>query len=676
VTNKSISNSLFKRTSILLPLLFLSLALVFTVSVKDVSATPINTIYVNGSGGNDTSDGSTWLLAKKTIKNATGTVNINGTVKIANGQYTGVNNTQITIDKNMNINGQSETGTVINGTGTNWIFHINSGINLTITNLTITNGNSNYGGAIYNDGTLTVDNSTFTNNTATDYGGGGAIVNEGTLNVTDSNFEGNNAGVAGALYNYGGNLNIIDSTFTNNIAQYGGAIINDGTLTVDNSTFTNNTATDYGGAIFNSNSGTATVNFNRIIGNTAGNGGAIYNYVGIVDARYNWWGSNTSPAGEMGGSDVSYDPWIVLTVTANPTTINVGGTSTVTADLLHDSNGVYHDPVNGHVPDGLTVNFSSDTKGTVTPISTITTNGIANTTFKGISLGVSAISTTLDAQTVTTNVNINKISTAIIVDPVSGYKGKTVNLTVHVTDIYGNPVNEGQVQFTVNGIYDGSATVSNGIATLKWQIPTNWKTGNYNITANYQGTINYTASEGTGLLTVNPSAYLYLQITSSNKNPKVGETFTLTYKIGNKGPDNATNVTMSIPLPSGFIVSKITGDGNWTYNKTTHTITWTLTNVPVGDPYLYITGKTTHTGLYVFSSSISSETYNLNSEGVNPITISTTNSTNPITPTNSTTTVKAVTTTIPMQHTGVPIAGLILAILMVFGGSLIPKLKK
>ena len=600
MTNKSISNSLFKRTSILLPLLFLSLALVFTVSVKDVSATPINTIYVNGSGGNDTSDGSTWLLAKKTIKNATGTVNINGTVKIANGQYTGVNNTQITIDKNMNINGQSEAGTVINGTGTNWIFHINSGINLTITNLTITNGNSNYGGAIYNDGTLTVDNSTFTNNTAT----------------------------------------------------------------------------DYGGAIFNSNSGTATVNFNRIIGNTAGNGGAIYNYVGIVDARYNWWGSNTSPAGEMDGSDVSYDPWIVLTVTANPTTINVGGTSTVTADLLHDSNGVYHDPVNGHVPDGLTVNFSSDTKGTVTPISTITTNGIANTTFKGISLGVSAISTTLDAQTVTTNVNINKISTAIIVDPVSGYKGKTVNLTVHVTDIYGNPVNEGQVQFTVNGIYDGSATVSNGIATLKWQIPTNWKTGNYNITANYQGTINYTASEGTGLLTVNPSAYLYLQITSSNKNPKVGETFTLTYKIGNKGPDNATNVTMSIPLPSGFIVSKITGDGNWTYNKTTHTITWTLTNVPVGDPYLYITGKTTHTGLYVFSSSISSETYNLNSEGVNPITISTTNSTNPITPTNSTTTVKAVTTTIPMQHTGVPIAGLILAILMVFGGSLIPKLKK
>ena len=72
MTNKS--NSLFKRTTILLPLLLLSLALVFTVSVKDVSATPVDTIYVNGSSGNDAADGSTWILAKKSIQNATGNV--------------------------------------------------------------------------------------------------------------------------------------------------------------------------------------------------------------------------------------------------------------------------------------------------------------------------------------------------------------------------------------------------------------------------------------------------------------------------------------------------------------------------------------------------------------------------------------------------------------------------
>jgi uncharacterized repeat protein (TIGR01451 family) len=190
-------------------------------------------------------------------------------------------------------------------------------------------------------------------------------------------------------------------------------------------------------------------------------------------------------------------------------------------------------------------------------------------------------------------------------------------------------------------------------------------------TAKIQGT---TKSASTNIYV--PKSDLYVKITSNKNNPKVSEKFTLTYKLGNRGPDPAENVTITIPLPASFELAGINGDGTWTYNKTTHTITWTLTNVLVGDPYLYVTGKTTHAGLYVFSSSISSETYNLNSEGVNPITISTTNSTNPITPINSTTTVKAVTTTIPMPHTGVPIAGLILAILMVFGGSLIPKLKK
>ena len=178
------------------------------------------------------------------------------------------------------------------------------------------------------------------------------------------------------------------------------------------------------------------------------------------------------------------------------------------------------------------------------------------------------------------------------------------------------------------------------------------------------------------MLTVDPSAYLYLQITASNKNPKIGETFTLIYKLGNNGPDNATNVTITIPLPSGFIISTINGDGNWTYNPTTKTITWTLSNLPVGDPYLYITGKTINSGVYVFGSSISSETYNLNTEGITPIIINTTkNSTNPVTPKNSTIILNTDTNTIPMQHTGIPIAGLLFGILSVIGGSLMSRKK-
>jgi hypothetical protein len=42
----------------------------------------------------------------------------------------------------MNINGQSQEGSIINGNFTNWIFRIQDGIKVTITNLTLKNGNN------------------------------------------------------------------------------------------------------------------------------------------------------------------------------------------------------------------------------------------------------------------------------------------------------------------------------------------------------------------------------------------------------------------------------------------------------------------------------------------------------------------------------------------------------
>jgi hypothetical protein len=128
----------------IIPLLLLSLALVFSFTVGAVSAAATSSspssavIYVNDSG-NDDNDGSSWLLAKKTIKNATGTVDINGTVNIADGLYTGENNTNILIDRNMAIIGQSQAGTIINGTDSAQIFQILSGVTVTIQNLTIAN---------------------------------------------------------------------------------------------------------------------------------------------------------------------------------------------------------------------------------------------------------------------------------------------------------------------------------------------------------------------------------------------------------------------------------------------------------------------------------------------------------------------------------------------------------
>ena len=777
-------------------MVLIGLAVIFSYSMGDVSAASGDTIYVNGNStlGNDDWNGesatyqSGIIGPKYSIKNATGTVNTNGQIYIAHEQYQGINNTQITIDRNMTINGESQTDTIINGTGTNWIFHINPGIYVTINNLTLTNATTTYyGGAIYNEGILTVNNSTFTSNTA-DYGGG-AIYNVGTLIVNDSTFTSNTASYFGAIYN-SGTVIVNDSTFTSNTANFGGAIANDGTLTVNDSTFTSNTANYGGGAIYNE--GILTVNNSTFTSNSAHSygGGAIRNanYAGTLNVSfcrivgntpydiysdgaggvdYNWWGSNfvgSDPvtAGRVaGGATVS--KWLVLTTTADPNTINTGETSNITADLLHDQDGVYQDPVDGHVPDGIVVNFLSDALGTVNPLTGTMINGEASTLFTaGPNPGISTITTWVDQQTMTTTVAINTIPTTIpttiIVAPVSGLNGKTVNLIATLTDSDSNPVSGASVQFNVNGTIIGSVnTDTNGIATLSYTITQT--SGTYTILANYFGNNTYAASSNTNKLDVNftptnvivnaltgnkgetvnltatltdtehqlaisgetikflingnlvgsavtnsngiatlpytitqnggyyyidavfagdniynsstgnatlkvPQSNIYILVTSSNSHPKIGETVKITFKVGNKGPDTANNVVLTLKIPEGMEYVSATADtGSFTYNPTTRTITWNISNLPVGDPKLILNTKVLQPGNYTIKPTITTETYDPNiPDNTGLININVTNNT-----TNSTEPVVNAET-IPMQPTGTPIIPLILgALMMVLG---------
>lgn len=92
-----------------------------------------------------------------------------------------------------------------------------------------------------------------------------------------------------------------------------------------------------------------------------------------------------------------------------------------------------------------------------------------------------------------------RVGTTITVDNVTGNTGESSNFTAHV--LAGNsPVNEGQVQFKLEGNIIGTANVSNGVATLAYTIPGTAGDGD-EITANYLGTSTYgtsvTASSGT-----------------------------------------------------------------------------------------------------------------------------------------------------------------------------------
>ena len=298
------------------------------------------------------------------------------------------------------------------------------GVLILINNNFTDNAATNFGGAIYNDGTLNAIGSNLTNNLG---GMGGAIYNDGTLTISNSNLTYNNANDGGAIVN-GGNLvesqcnftnnkamcaggatinfndcymNVLKSTFIGNNATFGGVFVNYGNIDITDSSFSNNTAMEWGGAIFNYN--TVKLNFSSLIGNIANTGNSLYNYMGLMDASQNWWGSNFGPSNNIYGTTVT--SWIILTVNSNSSILSNNGHSTITADLLHDSNGNFHDPVSGKVPE-LMVIFNT-TLGTITP-ETPTVNGSAISDFNGGSTGgIAIVSVFVDNQTLTTH-NCNR----------------------------------------------------------------------------------------------------------------------------------------------------------------------------------------------------------------------------------------------------------------------------
>ena len=81
-------------------------------------------------------------------------------------------------------------------------------------------------GAIINDGTLTVSNSTFSGNSASFYGG--AIGNVGTLTVSNSTFSGNSATAGGGMYNNGGTTTLKNTLVPSNPGGNCGGTITDG----------------------------------------------------------------------------------------------------------------------------------------------------------------------------------------------------------------------------------------------------------------------------------------------------------------------------------------------------------------------------------------------------------------------------------------------------------------
>ena len=250
-------------------------------------------------------------------------------------------------------------------TSTTLAFDVKPNTTLTLNNITLDSIQhaSSWGGAMYNEGTLildnvtfnndiaqtpkavgggamalvatngnpvstTIKNSTFTNNSTESNpvyeNNGGAIyvygtsklVGDNTLKISDSLFESNHTNKTGGaigVNNLGPSnfeIEINDTTFTkNNSTGYGGAIdVTTGgtgnvTINLDNATFNSNKSGSDGGAIaYEKGNITSNIINSTFTNNTANNGGAIYNGIKNLKISNTIFDGNKTNDGGKGGA--------------------------------------------------------------------------------------------------------------------------------------------------------------------------------------------------------------------------------------------------------------------------------------------------------------------------------------------------------------------------------------
>lgn len=234
---------------------------------------------------------------------------------------------------------------------------------------------------MYSNGTVSITESTFTNNTADTSGGtnGGGFSNRGgTATVMDSTFEGNTSGEnGGGLSNRFGTTTVTDSTFTNNIViegdePSGGGLDNiEGVLTVQGSTISGNVL-ESTSSVDGNGGGLRTLHGTLIIEDST-----------IADNRFNFTSATGRKNGADGGISSIHSTVIISSSQIISNTVSSGTNSSATGSGI--------DAIKSNVSiDGTTVadnaNFSSENEfdsmggGMRTDQSSI---AISNSTFSG-----------------------------------------------------------------------------------------------------------------------------------------------------------------------------------------------------------------------------------------------------------------------------------------------------
>ncbi|WP_405288431.1 right-handed parallel beta-helix repeat-containing protein [Methanobrevibacter sp.] len=396
------------------------------------------------------------------------------------------------------------------------------------------------------DATIIINNTLFKDNEVTastsDYGI--VYVSSGKANVIieDSKFYNNKARQGIVIGSSDANITVKGSEFINNTntVSYGGAIRAQNKLDVTESVFINNKAYRDGGAIYIGFRGDATITRSEFINNSAGttyNGDAIYNgnkatvnYCilltnttgklifndgedNVVNAQYNWWGTNDNPKSLTGSgtyeddyydevdcAEVDVSNWIIMNVVADTSNVQTGAQVPIAVDFNHylDSTTSEIKELDTKLAQELTVDFNSAT-GSLDKTAVETVGLVAQSTYTAAE-GQNSIS--VKSSDAMVGIEFNAVTPKDTIlnaeDEITVYFGEGV-LNVSLTS-EGAPVAGKTITVKVNdeisltGITDESGIASIDLSSVPL--------GTYNAEISFAGDINYNPASATAKVTV------------------------------------------------------------------------------------------------------------------------------------------------------------------------------
>lgn len=263
---------------------FMTTIVLFAVCMIGLLAQTANAATYTVVNTNDSGAGSLrQAIADANVAAGADTIDFDTAGVFATPQTITLGGTLLTISDHLTINGTGASKLTIDGNNASIVFFVAANKTVALQAMSITGG---------------------VNPSAN---GGGIDNNFGNLSVIDCVISGNSAG-NGAAIGTVGSLSLKNSTISNNSAIVsGGGIYNSGTLVISNSTISNNSAGYYGGGIFNSiNSAALTVGNSTISENTAGSyGGGIYSSKPINISNSTITGNGSNAAGGIYASSIN-----------------------------------------------------------------------------------------------------------------------------------------------------------------------------------------------------------------------------------------------------------------------------------------------------------------------------------------------------------------------------------